>query len=198
MHVSFPLSTNERDGVWDSHTWFSFVLCDEWFICSLKMEKPSTLSGWDCMVFNWKIICNNKNGWVKKNKVMDKNWYKMQLFLHAQIYFNITKMNSKLLVKENNWICKLRIYLAHWWQNGQEKRENQKTMSKRKQHTSSPILPFNEILIGLEWFVACINVVKWLMPISSSEDLRRPTDTPTFGNPWRSELERLNKISLSI
>lgn len=70
--------------------------------------------------------------------------------------------------------------------------------NKQKPHTSRPILPLSEILIGFEWFVACISVVKWLMPISSSDDLRRPTDTPTLGKPWRSELERLSRISLSI
>lgn len=88
------------------------------------------------------------------------------------------------------YISKMWLRFGIWW--------NAKCLKILVQHTSSPILPFNEILIGLEWLVACINVVKWLMPISSSEDLRRPTDTPTFGNPWRNELERLNKISLSI
>lgn len=59
------------------------------------------------------------------------------------------------------------------------------------------MLPFSAILIGFEWLLACIRVVKWLMPISSSDDLRRP-ETPTFGNPWRSEFDRRNRMSLSI
>lgn len=63
--------------------------------------------------------------------------------------------------------------------------------------TSSPILPFSDILIGFEWFEACINVVKWLMPISSNDDFLRP-DTPTLGKPWRNELDRRSNISLSI
>lgn len=75
---------------------------------------------------------------------------------------------------------------------------NENRLSETEQHTSRPIDPFSEILIGFEWLEACISVVKWLMPISSSDDLRRPTDIPTFGNPCRSELERLNKMSLSI
>jgi len=64
--------------------------------------------------------------------------------------------------------------------------------------TSKPMLPFNENLMGFEWLLACINVVKWLMPISSSDDLRRPVLLPRLGNPCRSELERLRRMSLSI
>lgn len=64
--------------------------------------------------------------------------------------------------------------------------------------TSNPMLPFKAILIGFEWFDACINVVKWLIPISSNEDFLRPVDTPTFGSPCLNELERRSNISLSI
>lgn len=64
-------------------------------------------------------------------------------------------------------------------------------------YTSSPMLPLSAILIGFEWLLACINVVKWLMPISSRDDFRRP-ETPTFGKPCLNEFDRLNSISLSI
>ena len=43
-----------------------------------------------------------------------------------------------------------------------------------------------------------MRVVKWLMPISSSEDLRLPVDWPIFGSPWRNELDRRRRMSLSI
>lgn len=64
--------------------------------------------------------------------------------------------------------------------------------------TSRPMLPLSAILMGLLWLVACIRVVKWLMPISSNDDFRLPVDWPMFGSPCRSELDRRSKISLSI
>lgn len=67
------------------------------------------------------------------------------------------------------------------------------------QLTSRPMLPLSENLIGFEWLLACINVVKWLMPISSRDDFRLPVCWPKFGRPWRSEFERRSRISpLSI
>lgn len=64
--------------------------------------------------------------------------------------------------------------------------------------TSNPILPLSENLIGFEWLLACINVVKWLIPISSSDDFLRPWFIPRFGKPCRKELDRLKRMSLSI
>lgn len=39
--------------------------------------------------------------------------------------------------------------------------------------------------------------MKWLIPISSNEDLRLPWH-PIFGNPWRNELDLRKSISFSI
>ena len=64
--------------------------------------------------------------------------------------------------------------------------------------TSRPMLPLRENLIGLEWLLACMRVVKWLIPISSREDFRRPVLVPRFGKPCRRELERLKRMSFSI
>lgn len=64
--------------------------------------------------------------------------------------------------------------------------------------TSIPMLPFRDILMGLLWFVACMRVVKWLMPISSSDDFLRPWLTPTLGRPCRRDEDRRSSISLSI
>lgn len=60
------------------------------------------------------------------------------------------------------------------------------------------MLPLRENLIGFEWLLACISVVKWLIPISSSEDFRRPVFIPMLGRPCLNELERLSRMSLSI
>lgn len=68
----------------------------------------------------------------------------------------------------------------------------------RKLLTSSPMLPLSENLIGFEWLLACIKVVKWLIPISSSDDFLRPWFIPRLGKPCRSELDRLRRMSLSI
>lgn len=59
------------------------------------------------------------------------------------------------------------------------------------------MLPLSENLMGFEWLLACISVVKWLIPISSSDDFRRP-EFPKLGRPCLSELDRLRRMSLSI
>lgn len=124
---------------------------------------------------------------------------KLNNVTHSLIYI----LNCTTSIWVTNNIC---IYIAIAAKNAHTHRAMQSTtaiviethgISYLNRPTSSPILPFSDILIGFEWFEACINVVKWLMPISSSDDFLRP-DIPTVGKPWRNELDRRSNMSLSI